>query len=121
MYNIVYFEKNIIDESSKALKIYLKAINNNLISNPIIFCDKYKIIIDNIPIFHTYYIKNIFHKLYILTNKYDTEYLVSMGLDSNIIVVYDSIVENYDGPLLSYDYSTDNFNKFIKELHDETI
>lgn len=115
MYNIIYFEKNLNEMVSKGLKTYLKAIDDNIINNPTIFCDKYNIKY-NIPIFHTFYIKNIFYKQLILVNNFDVKDLLDMGINSNIITVYDSVVETPKHLPMSYDYSSNNFNTFIKEV-----
>lgn len=119
--NLIYFEKQIDYPNSIGLRIYTEHVASGVIYNPIIFCDKYTCDIKNIPIFHTFYIKNLFDKRYILTNKFDTYYLIDMGLSANIIVIYDGTIETGHDKIISYDYNSNSFTKFLESACYEKI
>lgn len=88
MFNIVYFEKEIKNLSSCSYKTYEKLYEENLLISPIIYTDNYDMCPNNIAIFSTFYIREIFNKKYILCD-YDNYKFIPKNFREYCIVIDD--------------------------------
>lgn len=96
MYKINYFQKDLTNIDCVSYKMYEKMILGNYIDQPKIFCDKY--IVDpliKIPIFHSYFINQHFHKHYLLTDYDQLSYIESFKF-KNCFIVYNSDTQKID-------------------------
>lgn len=116
MYNIGYYEKHIVKLNSKAYDIY-KKICNILNANHIIFTDVSDLVFDNnIPVFHSYYLRQLHHLTYIVTDKYNLDTLDKI-VNARIVVIYDDLIDAHipDRPnILLYNINSD-IHSFIAE------
>lgn len=110
------------DTLSLAYQLYIKLYENNIINNPIIFCDSCGIIVDNnICVFNGYFLRQHFLDYYILID-YEDMKLLNNFQNRKCIVIYD---ESIDADHLTNNYiplkiASDNI-KDIKDMLDEKI
>lgn len=94
MFNIIYYQQKIDDNTMPSLKLYNELLNNNLVNMPAIFADQcISGINKNIPIFNSYYLRHHFHKNYILCDIQDYDILKSYLIRSphESIVIYNAL------------------------------
>lgn len=116
MHNIVYFEKYVKTLNSKAYTTYTKMCGM-LNVKPTIFCDASAVVFDNsIPVFHSYYLQQLYNLTYIITDKFGLDY-IGDTINGKIIVIYDNdtdmSVPDRDNMLL-YNINND-LDNFIRE------
>lgn len=90
MYKLNYFQKILQNTDCASFKMYKQLLSTNKIVQPIIFCDQYTVDpLMSVPIFHSYYMNQYFHKTYILTDFDQISYITSFKCN-NFIIVYNS-------------------------------
>lgn len=88
MYKLNYFQKDFDNANCISFKMYSSLLSDNKIDQPIIFCDKHYIDpLNNIPIFHSYFINQHYHLTDILTD-YDQITYLDYFNNKNFLVVY---------------------------------
>jgi hypothetical protein len=123
MSNIVLFKPIISTTSSSAYRIYVELFENNIIDNPIIFCDLCEVIIDNnMCVFNAYFLRQHFLDYYILIDYEDTNFLNNFQ-NRKCIVIYNedlhdisSLKDNYIPLKITSDHI-----KNIKDILNEKI
>lgn len=105
MYNISLFS-TILNKDAIIINQYLKLIDNNIVKQPIIFCDKTLVSVPSyIPVFNTSYIKHNFIKQYILTSENDYQYLTTMSKNLSKVFVLSTDKKQQQENII---YFTDN-------------
>ena len=87
MYNIAYFQNKLFDLTCPSFLIYKKLCDEKQIHQPIIFCDTYDAEAANIPIFHSYYLNQHYHKKIILTDFDQIKYIANFH-NQNFLILY---------------------------------
>jgi hypothetical protein len=96
MFDIVNFQFKLSDTASKSYSIYQKLYEQNLVVSPIIYSDINTVFIgNNIPIFSTFYLREIFSDKYILLDYEDYKY-VPQNLKEKCIIVYNRMFQNIE-------------------------
>lgn len=115
MINLCYYRQNIKDDFSPAYNIYVKLYKQKLLDNPKIYTDKvsHDLKID-IPIFHSYYLKNHFENQVVLLDIDNMQYIKDH--DGKLIVIYNKIVHDVQNTNnITYIDIDANIEEIIKE------
>jgi hypothetical protein len=123
MSNIVLFKPLITATNFSAYRIYAELFENNIIDNPIIFCDSCEVVIDNnMCVFNAYFLRQHFLDYYILIDYEDIRFLNNFQ-NRKCIVIYNedlhdisSLKDNYIPLKITSDHI-----KNIKDILDEKI
>jgi len=121
MYKLNYFQKDLTVTTCASFNMYKKLLSQDLIIQPIIFCDKYFIDpIINIPIFHSYFINQHYYKSYILTD-FDQINYIKFFKNNNFIFVYNSDIQNINNYKDSYKFIdiNDDIITYMKDNYDK--
>lgn len=116
MYNIALFQPRITKDKSLAYSLYEKLYQDDIVSRPIIYTDKCYVLVDNnIPVFHTYYMRQHFYKQYVLVD-YDNIDYIPYNTIHKYIVVYNKKTQdaNKISKHIMLDI-TDNITDILKE------
>lgn len=92
MYQIAYFQKIFSDINTPSFVKFKELYDNKYIYQPMIFCDSYTTEYGNIPIFHSSYINQHFHKQIILTD-FDQIYYIENFKNQNFIILYNKLTQ----------------------------
>lgn len=118
MSNLALFIHQFNDTDCSIYKLYQQIGDNQLL----IFTDKCSVnTTNNIPIFSTFYIRNCFHKYYILVDINDIQMIPSIVLD-RCIVVHDGTtsISNIDC-YLKININEPNVTKIIEDVLHEKL
>lgn len=124
--HIIYFQTNLNSLNSIEYELYNKIIKD-FNQYPIIYTDNVSIPIDkNIPVFHTYYLRNCIHKKIVVTNIDSLDYFYSnKSLRSScyIIVLYDRqqtrIQKDKVKDVYFCDINLNNVTNIIKSINND--
>lgn len=124
MFDIVNFQFKLSDTTSKSYLIYKKLCEQNLVVCPIIYSDTNTVFIDNnIPIFSTFYLREIFSDKYILLDYEDYEY-VPKSLKEKCIIVYNRMfhkIENLPKFALCVELEQDAIKSIMEYFKYESV
>lgn len=82
------FQQILNNSDSYSYKVYNELIDADIVISPAIYTDKNLMLLNNIPIFSTFYIRETYHKKYILVDYENAKYL-NKFLQNQCIVIYD--------------------------------
>lgn len=121
MYQLNYFQKDFTNIDCLSFKMYQELVMNNKIIQPIIFCDKY--LVDplvKVPILHSYFINQYFHKNYTLTDYDQLSYIEHFKIN-NFIIVYNPDVHETKSYENKYHFISmnDNINTYMEQFYDK--
>lgn len=123
MQNIVLFKPRLTDVVSSAYKTYIKLYEDNIINNPIIFCDSCEILINNnICVFNGYFLRQHFLDYFILVDYDDMKFLNNFQ-NRKCIVMYDTkihTITEFKNNYIPLAIASDNIEN-IKDILDEKI
>ncbi len=118
MSHIVLFQPRISDQFSPAYKTYTTLYENDIINNPIIFCDSCEILTDsNICIFNAYFLRQHFFDCYVLMDFQDIKYLNNFQ-NRKLIIVYNELfddITNLESKHILIELESDRL-KIIKDI-----
>jgi hypothetical protein len=116
MYRIAFFDKYITNFDGRSYATY-QTICKYLDTKPIIFSDVSNINIpNNIPLFNSYYLRQLYNLFYIVTDISNMNYM-DPTINAKIIAIYDELVEKptvLTNNVVYYDINT-NLKEFIQE------
>ena len=116
MYHINYYKQQINEHNTLSLKLFLQACTDKQLYQPKIFCDNINIsIASNIPIFHSYYMRQHFHKCLIMTDYEDLDYIQAYH-NTNFMILYNPMFQPKQFEE-TYKYLSieDSFYNFLEE------
>jgi hypothetical protein len=116
MCKIVLFNQHLLKiNANKSLLIYLELHKEKLIDSPKIYTDYYDYVPNTkIPIYHTFYLREIFNKFYILLDYDDYKYIPSYLQEYCIVISKENQkpVKNIKCYLLM------SYNEALKKIRD---
>lgn len=108
--NLVLFKSQISDDSCETLNFYLDLYKKNLLNNYAIFTDNISINLPNqIPVFHTFYIRHNFYKKFILTTASDFDIIYNIGNHHSDCITHDKLIDK------------DKFIKYLQEITNDKL
>ena len=97
--NLVLFKRQISSVENHSVQVYLRLYKEKILTSPLIFTDEDNVFIHNlIPIFHTYYIRQHFHKKYILLDMEDEKHVPESIDESQLLILHHDLI--YDNDLI---------------------
>lgn len=119
---IVFFQQILNSLDSVEYKLYSQIINN-FNQLPIIYSDRIDCVLDhNIPLFHTFYLRNFFDKKIIITDINGLDYLYdndSILASSYVIVLYNRTKQRIEKNKSQHMYFCDiNLQAVVKIIKD---
>jgi hypothetical protein len=119
MYKLNYFQKDLTDINCASFNMYKQLLSDNKISQPIIFCDRYRIDpFVNMPIFHSYFINQHFYKTSTLTD-YDQILYIENFKNNNFIIVYNPDIHDISQYKNKYKFidMNNDINLYMEQQH----
>lgn len=119
MYNIAYFQLVLNTLKEPSFVLFKELNSNKLINQPIIFCDIYNIE-TNIPVFHSSYINQHFHKKLILAD-FDQINYIEHFKNQHFLILYNPLTQTPQTQNKNYLYISieDNATQFLENYCNE--
>lgn len=117
MYNLAYFQLVFKTLKDRSFVIFKELNSNKLIDQPIIFCDIYNTE-TNIPIFHSSYINQHFHKKLILTDFDQIPYIQNFK-NQDFLILFNPLSQTPQDKKYLYLSLEDDYNKFLEDYCNE--